>query len=321
MTKDEFFAELASHLRGLPEAEVAEARAYYEEYFSDALESGQTEAEICAQLEPPAQIAARIRADLGGGPDGGDAENVETSGDPRYVELDITGARRISLGIITRDIEIVRGGSRAAMTLYTCVKDEFSALRFADGLVKVRVDKRWSGRHGRAYTRAVNRMSPEQRRLLIMLPDGAELDDVSVSTVSGTLTLRGLGVKEFHGNTVSTRVAVSGCTFARFLLNGVSGDVDMGDCAVETLTQHVISGNLRYRGTIGRSLTLDAVSGTLILTLPGALPQYTFRLSSVSGHILLDGGQRYRGGVGSGPVLIQAATVSGDMHVSLGGGA
>ena len=65
MNRAEFMNALNGALNGLPQAEIDKAREYYDELFSDGLEAGRTEEDICAGLDHPEVIAGRIRGELG----------------------------------------------------------------------------------------------------------------------------------------------------------------------------------------------------------------------------------------------------------------
>lgn len=64
MTRNEYMAALSYELSGLPQAEIARILEYYDEHFLEALEEGKTEEQICSELESPATVAARVRAEL-----------------------------------------------------------------------------------------------------------------------------------------------------------------------------------------------------------------------------------------------------------------
>lgn len=64
MTRDEFMTRLRAQLYGFSPAEVSRILEYYEELFSDSLETGKTEQEIAASLETPEAIAQRMRVEL-----------------------------------------------------------------------------------------------------------------------------------------------------------------------------------------------------------------------------------------------------------------
>lgn len=64
MSKAEFINALGRELNGFPPLEAHKIIEYYEELFADGLEAGQTEEEICANLDTPAEIAERVRIEL-----------------------------------------------------------------------------------------------------------------------------------------------------------------------------------------------------------------------------------------------------------------
>jgi len=64
MTRSEFFTELEAALAGLPQSEVGRILEYYDEIFSEALDEGKTEEEVCRSLDTPGDIAGRVRAEI-----------------------------------------------------------------------------------------------------------------------------------------------------------------------------------------------------------------------------------------------------------------
>ena len=64
MTQTEFMTQLANRLIDIPLEERRAALDFYNNYFQDARDEGRSDAEVIASLESPAQIAARIRAEI-----------------------------------------------------------------------------------------------------------------------------------------------------------------------------------------------------------------------------------------------------------------
>lgn len=64
MTKQEYLDELRSALGELPADEARRACAFYEEMIDDRIEAGLDEQDAVAQMEPPAEAAARILDEL-----------------------------------------------------------------------------------------------------------------------------------------------------------------------------------------------------------------------------------------------------------------
>lgn len=60
MDKSEFLEKLKSGLKDLPETEIQEICADYEEHFSAGAEAGRTEAEISAALGDPDKIGKQL---------------------------------------------------------------------------------------------------------------------------------------------------------------------------------------------------------------------------------------------------------------------
>ena len=63
MNKQEFLEILGNHLHDLPYADVSDAKQYYDELISDAVESGKDEAQFIASLGIMSEITGRIKAE------------------------------------------------------------------------------------------------------------------------------------------------------------------------------------------------------------------------------------------------------------------
>lgn len=70
MNRIEFMTELAALLQDVPEEERREAMQFYNDYFDDAGED--KEGEVISELESPAKVAEKIKADLLGQHGGGE---------------------------------------------------------------------------------------------------------------------------------------------------------------------------------------------------------------------------------------------------------
>ncbi len=70
MNRIEFMTELAALLQDVPEEERRDAMQFYNDYFDDAGED--KEGEVISELESPAKVAGKIKADLLGQHDGGE---------------------------------------------------------------------------------------------------------------------------------------------------------------------------------------------------------------------------------------------------------
>lgn len=68
MNRIEFMTELAALLQDVPVEERRDAMKFYNDYFDDAGE--ENEQQVIAELGSPAKVAATIKADLEGAPDG-----------------------------------------------------------------------------------------------------------------------------------------------------------------------------------------------------------------------------------------------------------
>ena len=64
MNRIEFMTELASLLQDIPVEERKDAMQYYNDYFDDAGE--EQEQQVIEELESPAKVAEKIKADMAG---------------------------------------------------------------------------------------------------------------------------------------------------------------------------------------------------------------------------------------------------------------
>ena len=64
MTRNGFMWALSNALAGFPQSEINRITEYYDELFTEAVEEGKTEEEICASLGKPEDIAEGVRVEL-----------------------------------------------------------------------------------------------------------------------------------------------------------------------------------------------------------------------------------------------------------------
>ena len=83
MNRIEFMTELAALLQDVPEEERRDAMQFYNDYFDDA--GTDKEGEVISELESPAKVAEKIKADLLGQQGGG--EFTENGYQERSVNL------------------------------------------------------------------------------------------------------------------------------------------------------------------------------------------------------------------------------------------
>lgn len=65
MTRFEFLDTLYRRLRGMPQSEIDDVMADYDQHFADGVAAGRSEAEIAAALGDPVRLARELRAEMG----------------------------------------------------------------------------------------------------------------------------------------------------------------------------------------------------------------------------------------------------------------
>jgi hypothetical protein len=148
----------------------------------------------------------------------------------------------------------------------------------------------------------------EGGRLLFTVPQGTDLD---VKTVSGSARVDGLETTSLKVSSVSGSIALSSIR-APLLVSNVSGSVSIVGFD-GTLSATTVSGAIECREiALAGDSALTSTSGAISVQFASPLEDYRFELSSVSGSLAVGSIMAQKGlRVGSGPVRILGATVSG----------
>lgn len=163
-------------------------------------------------------------------------------------------------------------------------------------------------------TEAKKQQMPSGRSttLRIRLPD-APLEDLDVTTVSGTVKGPSLHVDHFNGASVSGSIALVGLQGKSHNLTNVSGKISVGSLSGDFGVESV-SGSVRITGTSWESSgSVNTISGSVNLTADAKLP-FAYELNSISGSVQCG----YDGADGGGGILLkQCSGSTGDSKRTL----
>lgn len=186
-----------------------------------------------------------------------------------YVDYDNEGAYTIGGGEITHtvsDIFVNWSDDSVTVTYYdgALVKIEESAdkeiesdltLRYLVDNGKLTVQYATNGRHD---IRGLN------KKLNVLIPDGAALDTLTVKSVTGNIECR-VDADALTADSISGNITVSQESPANIIAKSISGNIDVSFNGVATLFVNTISGNVNITlpDTFGFKLTLETLSGEL----------------------------------------------------------
>ena len=153
---------------------------------------------------------------------------------------------------------------------------------------------------------------------------GVSADDLSVSTVSGDMTLKGITSNLAVVRTTSGNVSLADCTGNKIDVTTVSGDVlakgSKTGVDFSLVGASSTSGNVcLFMGPKVRQTSIKSVSGDLRLYLKGDLKSHSYSLSGMSSEIEISGvaraSRRLELNTSGNGVQVRANAVSGDIYV------
>lgn len=155
--------------------------------------------------------------------------------------------------------------------------------------------------------------------LSVRLPDGIELENVTMNVVSTVVQMGELDAERINIQTVSGNAEGSFKQTDEVMIHTVSGDVSISAEQVKRVSVSTVSGNAACRFvTMPETISIDSVSGNATLYLPEDAGFHA-QMDSVSGKV--SGGmpmeQKGKGNYGSGDesCKITVETVSGNLKI------
>ncbi len=298
MTKAEYLGKLRARLEGLPELDIQNYLAYYEEMIDDRMEAGMREAQAVAELADPEAVAREILMEHP--PIAARARKAWPtwavalvsvtalllvmataftllSGffweDPEWQELRLEEELSdIFVSVGGTDLEILPTDQNTCSVVYQ--EDPRTAYKI--GVQHEGVEK------GLLYVSEQNnqkwydylRPNPSKRTVYLFLPAGAYAS-LSADTASGNILCEGEGL-----------------SFQRIALGTASGNIRCDFPATEELNVSSASGEIEVAGQSPRWAFLSSASGNM--SLSNVLAEKRLQAQSSSGSITLnrcDGGE------------------------------
>ena len=149
----------------------------------------------------------------------------------------------------------------------------------------------------------------------IQVTDAATEGEVTVSTVSGTLTARGLKARSVDLNSVSGDVLLTNVTSERATVNSVSGNIEYNGALARNgryeMTAHSGDVRLAITGTTGFELEATTFSGDVRSDFP-----LTLRYGSEERGRRGRSSRSIRGSYGDASALVNLKSFSGDIVVT-----
>ncbi len=229
----------------------------------------------------------------GHGWNGDDTGSSSSYGAPKERTLTFDSLEEISLDLVARDVEIVKG-NKGSVTLYERYDGEFSEFSVDSGRLRITIANHYGAAD--SFWNTSNRLQGEQAKVKIVVPEGRAVR-LRIDNISGDIDL-------------------TDCAFDETSLDLVSGNLEVRRCALGDAEVHNISGEIDMEGTALDRLQADTVSGEVSLTLPEKLERYQVRFSAMSGQLSVnDTDYRVEANIGSGDIRLTINSISGDVEI------
>lgn len=160
-------------------------------------------------------------------------------------------------------------------------------------------------------------VNPPEKSLVVAIPEGVALAEISISSVSADVDMRGIRVSDLEIETVSGDVGITELAATEAEFESVSGNVIISG-NVTRLELNTVSGNANLDVSCPDRLSAESVSGNIALRLPPA-SGFVMEYGTVSGNLNCGfsaekSGDEYT--VGDGSARFEVETVSGDVTVT-----
>lgn len=237
-------------------------------------------------------------------------------GEPKKISVGFDALDVVELELITRDIEIVQGGTTGSVELYERFEGEFSRAEHAGGRLAVKINDRTADIKGGFWSHA-NRLKGDEGKVIVRIPEGAS-PDLRIDTVNGSVRIEGVSLGNGTVDTVSGRIEVDSCTWqGDAYIDTASGSISVTDGSYGTLVLEAVSGAIVLDGAAFGSLETDSISGSVTLKLGRPESDYTVSFDSLSGVLDLNGKKfRPEATVGRGDIPVSVDIVSGSVEIT-----
>lgn len=125
MTRNEYIRQLVDQLSFLDEQAQSAALSFYDEMLDDLMEEGKSEAEAVAAMDPPAEIAERLRAESNHSP----ASAADASFERQTLTCDVSGLHTIRLEALNTPINVTPcTGSKVTLAYTSTLREHYEAV-------------------------------------------------------------------------------------------------------------------------------------------------------------------------------------------------
>lgn len=260
MKRQEFLEELAKQLHSLGKEDIDNALEYYNEFLNDA--DILKEDDEVVGFDSPSAIAKKIIEEMDSAPTSKDeVASPSTSADGASANTSLSDFTRIDVSVITCDITLVKSDKNA-------VEYEFGKW---ERLVCCKVDEA-------TKTLVIKTKRPpfmvglgslvHRGFVTIYYTNESGFESVSLETVSGSINVGALNLKQLSCETVSGSLFAEGVNAGRISCETISGSIRLGNIGntyESAMKAHTISGRIEVdRFKIGEA-KLDTISGAVIL--------------------------------------------------------
>ena len=256
MTRGTYLRELKKNLSSLSEAEIADAIAYYSNYFDDAND----DQKVINELGTPAELAQMIieksqkhLAQVENQEQTEDADSQDESRDALYFEYDRNVVKGLQLNFGAAEVVLI-SGKNLCVESRGIDEDALTCSLSSNGVLSVNNQKRVNFdffSHNKKF-RAVP-------RILVTIPENFVLTVLKVKIGAGSLISRDITIDaneayfEVEAGNISIGTVNAGCSSFR--------------CGM---------GNLVYDGSLIGHSNIDCGMGNVKLTLKGNIEEYSY---------------------------------------------
>jgi len=258
MTRGTYLRDLKKNLSSLSDAEIADAIAYYSNYFDDANDDQKVINELGTPAELAAEIIERSKKHIAEIKAEEESQNSETGNeepvsDALYYEYDREVIKALQLNFGAAEVVLIPGKNLCVETRGV-EEDALTCKLSSNGVLFVNNQKRVNFdffSHSRKY-RAVP-------RILVTVPEGILLTSLKIRIGAGSLISKGIDV---HADEASFEVE--------------AGNIMLGTINCGCSSFRCGMGNLTYTGSLLGHSTVDCGMGNIKLMLTGNPEEFSY---------------------------------------------
>jgi len=218
-------------------------------------------------------------------------------------EMDLAPFSNVSLNMVNHDIEFVPADHYGFELLNNNNKNTEVAWSLQNGRLTITEKSR--------YSFGVNLNFGKFKSgsyLKVYVPAQAIINDISVKSISGKISLSGFSCAALSIDTVSGRTDLADITTGMLVFDGISGRLSMHNIQTDSTRINVVSGSVvisnhksgglslssisgrvDVSGELKGNITINSTSGEVRLNVIGRSEQYSKQFNLLSGHLRING--------------------------------